>query len=59
MAETYQCATNVSTDWIDMSDKYFDTECRKCGWQLTIQVADKNEYDYYLCDICAFSKAGM
>lgn len=37
-------------------DKYFQAECRKCGWELVIPIWDKSEHDYYLCGICAFSK---
>ena len=41
-----------------MTDKYFQAECQKCGWDLVVPVADKSEYDYYLCQTCAFSKVG-
>jgi predicted RNA-binding Zn-ribbon protein involved in translation (DUF1610 family) len=41
-----------------MTDKYFQAECQKCGWDLVVPVADKSEHNYYLCQTCAFSKVG-
>jgi hypothetical protein len=38
--------------------KYFDAECQKCGWDLVVPVTDKNEWNYYLCQNCAFAKIG-
>lgn len=42
-----------------MTSKYFEADCQKCCMPLVIPVDDKNEYDYYLCQTCAFAKMGV
>jgi len=37
---------------------YFKSECQKCGVLLVIPVNDQNDWDYYLCQTCAFAKIG-
>ena len=41
------------------SDKYFQANCQKCDVPLVVPVGEKNEWDYYLCQTCAFAKLGM
>lgn len=51
--------TNLSiTKETAMTDKYFKAECQKCAVLLVIPIADNNEWDYYLCQTCAFAKVG-
>ena len=40
------------------NDKYFQADCQKCDVALVIPVGERNEWNYYLCQTCAFNKIG-
>lgn len=48
----------MSTSMTQTDNKYFKAECQKCGVLLVVPVKDSNEWNYYLCQTCAFSKVG-
>jgi predicted RNA-binding Zn-ribbon protein involved in translation (DUF1610 family) len=50
--------TMMATQSMKTDDKYFKAECQKCGVLLVVPVGERNEWNYYLCQTCAFNKIG-